>query len=67
MNYSEFLNKLDALEGHIKREKTGTAEDLAQRLNFSRRTLFNYLDLLKSKGHVIKYSRYRKTFYFDES
>jgi hypothetical protein len=67
MSYIEFLQKIEKLKRQIERENTGTAEELAERLCFSRRTLFNYLDLLKDEGHSIKYCRTRKTFYFDEN
>jgi predicted DNA-binding transcriptional regulator YafY len=66
MNYTEFLKKMENLKSQIERENTGTAEELAQKLCFSRRTLFNYFDLLKDKGCNIKFSRYRNTYYFDE-
>ncbi len=45
---------------------TGTAEELAQKLCVSRRTLFNYFDVLKNQGLNIKYSRFRNTYYFIE-
>lgn len=66
MNYKEFIEKREALTRLIKSERTGTAEELSDRLCFSRRTLFNYIDLLKDGGLNIKFCRYRKTFYIDD-
>lgn len=66
MNYIEFLQKVEKLKRQIEFENTGTAEELARKLCFSRRTLFNYLDLLKDEGHFIKFCRTRNTFYFDK-
>jgi predicted DNA-binding transcriptional regulator YafY len=67
MSYSDFLRNIENLENQIKLEHTGTAEELADKLCFSRRTLFNYFDLLEEKGLRVKFCRFRKTYYFDES
>ncbi|HPR31107.1 MAG TPA: HTH domain-containing protein [Prolixibacteraceae bacterium] len=67
MSYVDAIRKLDVLERQIEQERTGNAEELSGRLRFSRRTLFNYFDLLKEKGYTIKYCRRRNTYYFDES
>lgn len=67
MNYKEFIEKRETLKRLIKSERTGTAEELADRLCFSRRTLFNYIDSLKDEGFSIKFCRYRNSYYFDDS
>ena len=64
MDYKNFLNKLDYLEKLISNEKTGTAKELACKLEISRRTLFNYFSLLRDKGFEIGFSRIRNTYYF---
>lgn len=66
MSYIDFLEKRETLKRLIELEKTGTAEELANRLCFSRRTLFNYLDLLENEGFLIEFCRVRKTYYFAE-
>jgi biotin operon repressor len=63
MSYREFLEKRETLLRQIKVEHTGNAEQLANKLGFSRRTLFNYMDLLKDEGLNIKFCRIRRTFY----
>ncbi|MDP2887896.1 MAG: DNA-binding protein [Bacteroidota bacterium] len=65
MSYIDFLEKRETLKRLIESEKTGTAEELANRLSFLRRTLFNYLDLLENENQCIKFCRVRKTYYFD--
>ncbi len=65
MSYSDFLSKLERLELHVKNEKTGTAEDLADKLGISRRALFNYLAILRDKGSKIDFCKIRKTYFFD--
>ncbi len=51
MNFSDFTKKRDYLKELIKKENTRTATELAAKLQFSRRTLFNYLNLLKEEGY----------------
>lgn len=67
MSYRDFLDKLEYLKTLIEQEHTGTADELAEKLGFSRRTLFNYFDLLKDEGCDIKFCRCRNTYYFADS
>ena len=64
MSYRHLLKKLDYLERLIGLEHTGTAKELAARLDISRRTLFNYLELLRERGRTINFCRIRKTYFF---
>lgn len=43
MSYIDFLAKLDRLQYLIGNEKTGTADELAEKMKLSRRSLFYYL------------------------
>lgn len=64
MSYSEYRKKLSFLNDLLKQGYTGTAEDLAWKLNVSRRTVFRYLDELRINGAIIGYSKTKKTYYF---
>lgn len=64
MSYKDFLEKLEYLKRCIEAERTGTADELAQKLEVSRRTLFNYFALLQDEHCCIKFCRQRKTYYF---
>lgn len=66
MNYIEFLKRMERLKTLIDLECTGTPEEVAEKLSFSRRTLFNYLEILRCKGYDIKYCKYRRTYFFEE-
>lgn len=66
MNYKEFLEKREKLIRLITTEKTGSAEVLAHQLHCSRRTIFNYIELLNNEGMCIKFCRTRNTYYFYE-
>ncbi len=67
MNYSDYMKKLSFLNDLLKQGDTGTAEDLAGKLNVSRRTVFRYLDELRINGAVIGYSKTKKTYYLENN
>ncbi len=46
----------------IKRENRGTSEELATRMQISRRTLFRYLDELRSLGAEIEFCKCKNTY-----
>ena len=64
MNHIEFLEKLVVLEKLIRKERTGTPDELAERLSISRSTVYEIIDELNLRGIEIKYSRSRCTFYY---
>ena len=65
MAYEEYCRRMERLQHYIKRECTGDADELAEKLGVSRRTLFNYLETLRIDRMAIKFSRYRKTYYYE--
>lgn len=67
MSYQKFLDSLEYLKILIEKENTGSTNELAFKLGVSRRTLFNYIEILKNQGFNIKFCRYRQTYYFDHS
>ncbi|WP_458306413.1 HTH domain-containing protein [Croceiramulus getboli] len=63
----EFLRKVQLIERIdklIKLNSTGTADDLSRRLNISRRSVYNVIELMKKMGAPIVYSKSRRTFYY---
>ena len=66
MAYSEYCRKMERMQHCIKLEHTGCADELADKLGISRRTFFNYLEILRDEGKVIKFSRNRKTYYYED-
>jgi excisionase family DNA binding protein len=64
MNHLEFLEKLIILEQLIRREHTGTPDELAERLHISRSTVYEIIEELNMRGVEIKYSRRKCTFYY---
>jgi len=64
MAYEEYCRKMESLQHYIKRECTGNANEFAEKIGVSRRTLFNYLETLRIDGEEIEYCRFRKTYFF---
>ncbi len=55
--------KLDKL---IKGERTGKPSDLSLRLALSERTIYNYLDFMRTHLNApIKWNRYKNTYYYE--
>ena len=66
MNFIKQIERLQLLNKLIQEQNTGSPEELAKRLNVSRRQLYNYLESLKDIGIEICYSRKYDTFYFGD-
>ena len=59
--------KLNQLIQLIKEESTGNSEELGQKLGLAKRTVYTYLQVLKTEFKApIDYSKERRTFYFTE-
>jgi len=65
MNRADFNNRLYEIHKHICREKTGSPDEFAKKFKINRRQLYYILDELKIDGAVIKYSRKRASFYYE--
>ena len=61
----DFPEKLSKLNKLICQEHTGNPDEFAQRLAIGRSTLYEILDELQSRGVEIRYSRSRRTFYYN--
>ena len=61
------IHRLNTLHQLIKMCKTGSPDELAQRLHVSKRHLYNVLDNLRALGTKIDYSRSDYTFYYTNS
>ena len=58
------LNRLESLDYLIRSKATGTPDELAQRLEISERTLYEFLNEMRDLGACIRYSRSRRTYYY---
>ena len=66
MNIRERIKKLNRLHFLIERKATGNPSSLAKKLEISKATLYRYLSEMKKEGAIIKYSKDRETYYFEE-
>jgi predicted DNA-binding transcriptional regulator YafY len=64
MKLLEQLQRLERLDQLIRLKATGCADCLAQRMNLSRRTIYNLLDILKILGAEINYCALRQSYYY---
>lgn len=64
MNFRKYIERIKYLDELIRKEKTGSPEELAGRLGISRAQLYNTIDYLKAEGLAINYTRKRNTFYY---
>jgi predicted DNA-binding transcriptional regulator YafY len=65
MDFYQRLVKLERIHHSILARSTGTPDQLATKVNIARRTLYEYLDQLKSLGAEIAYSRTMKSYYYE--
>ncbi len=62
----EILLRLQRIDELIRVKSTGTPGQLARKIGISERTIYEYLKLMKSFGAPIKFSNYRKSYYYNE-
>ncbi len=58
------LQKLDRLDGLIRRKATGSSKQLAARFGCSQRTVYNLLNMLRELGAEIRYCKDRCSYYY---
>lgn len=59
------LERLQYLHSLIKKENTGTPDEIAFRMNISKRMVFNLIENLREFDASIIYDRHRKTYYYE--
>ncbi|WP_256007185.1 MULTISPECIES: helix-turn-helix domain-containing protein [Pedobacter] len=59
-----YFDRLDYLNELIRKRNTGSPEQLAKKLSVSERTVFEYVDILRSLGADVRYSRTRRSYYY---
>ena len=66
MEFTKFKTYVEQLDSLIRKERTGTAEEFAQKLRISERTLQNHLQQLREIGINIVYDYNRRTYKYSE-
>jgi len=62
-----YFNRLEQLDFLIKLKSTGCPASLAKRLCVSERTVYEYVDILKSLGADIRYSKAKQSYYYEKN
>ena len=61
----KYLTRLEYLDHLIRMRGTGSPVRLARRLHMSERSVYGYIEVLKSLGAPVKYSKYKKSYYYE--
>ncbi|PIB36653.1 hypothetical protein BFP72_15210 [Reichenbachiella sp. 5M10] len=66
MNFIKQIERIQLINKLIISESTGTPDELAIRLNISKRQLYNHIESLKNLGADIVYDKVYKTYYYTD-
>ena len=62
----DILDRLSRIDHLIRIKGTGTPAQLAQRLNLSERSIYDYISFMKGMGCPIKFDSFRESYYYEE-
>lgn len=62
---SEIIQRLRYIDLLIRENKTGNADELAEIVGVSVRTIYKYLDIMKKFGAPIAFNTLNKTYYYE--
>lgn len=60
----KYIERIKAMDQLIQMKATGTSEEFAEKLNISRSTLMEYIDVLKQMEAPIAFDRFRNSYYY---
>lgn len=60
-----YFNRFESLDHLIRTKATGTPKKLSQKMGVSERTVYEYIDVLKSLGAPISYCRIRESYFYE--
>lgn len=64
MPLQKYVDRLERLHLLIKRRSTGTVDELAGKIELSRRQTLEYISDMKEMGAPICFCKYRRTYYY---
>lgn len=62
----DIFERLSRIDHLIRIKGTGTPAQLADRLNVSERSIYDYISFMKDLGCPIKFDSYRESYYYEE-
>ncbi len=66
MNLLDQIKRIERIDQLIRMKATGSPDEFAERLNISRSTLYNILELMKNQGVEVYYSSSKKSFCYKQ-
>ncbi len=60
-----YFDRLEYLDSLIQRKGTGCPDTLAKKLAVSKRTVFEYIDILRFLGAAVKYDNFRESYVYE--
>lgn len=66
MRFLEKLSVIERVDQLIKMKATGSARDLAKRLNLSKSTVYELLDVMRAMGAEITYCTSHQSYYYEK-
>lgn len=66
MSLIKYFKRIQYIDFLIRRKATGNAKELAQKLNLSKRAVYNYLNEMKELGFPIKYGCDCNCYFYEE-
>ncbi len=65
MKFLEQIHLLERLDQLIRLKATGSPKDLAEKLEVSERSVYNFMEVMRNLGADIKYCQHRNSYYYD--
>ena len=59
-----YFDRLERLDFLIRTKSSGCPRKLADKLGVSKRTVFDYIDILKALGAEIEYDHYQQSYFY---
>lgn len=61
----KFLDRFSRIDQLISTKATGTPQKLAEKLEISESTLYEYFSVMRELGAPIKYDKFKNTYYYE--
>ena len=67
MNLTKYLERFDRLHHLIGKKSTGTPAELAEKLDLSKRAVYEYIRIMREIGAPIAFCHVRQTYYYERT
>ena len=67
MNLTKYLERFERLHRMIGKRATGSPAELAEKLDLSKRAVFEYIRVMREMGAPISFCHIRQTYYYERS